>query len=330
MDCPTGADPAVQERLASDAVVPSAGPAVERAGLPPDADSWRGEVAARLERYRARRKPRAPHYPSLLLPFDTVESWSRPLSDSNTALTAAPIPTCQGTTLRMEEELISEGAPRIAASYPAIAEEPEPSAKVIEFPRSAAIPIPWIPQLAEPVMDRPRIVEAPEVLPPPPALGGILMEPAITHEENRAGADFPQSSASIPQRLLAGVVDSLILGTALAAFAAIFLRLNPALAPLPMLIAGAIAVSVWWWAAYQFLFVVYTGSTPGLRVLRLRLARFDGSPAGRRVRRWRVLASFLSACSLGLGYVWSMLDEDGLCWHDRITRTHIQSREQGQ
>src|SRR5271157_1180800 len=104
MDCPTGTDPAVQEGFACDAVVASAGPAVEGASLPPDAESWRGEVAARLERYRARRKPRAPRYPSLLLPFDSAESWSRPLSDTNTALTAAPMPTCQGTALRMEEQ----------------------------------------------------------------------------------------------------------------------------------------------------------------------------------------------------------------------------------
>ena len=329
MDCPTGTDPALQERFACDAVMASTGPAVEGAS-PPGAESWRGEVAARLERYRARRKPRAPRYPSLLLPFDSAESWSRPLSESNAAPTVAPMPAREGIALRMEEQLTPEEVSTIAASYPAIAEEPEPSARVIEFPRSAAIPVSWIPQLAEPVMDRPRIVEAPEVLPPPPALGGILMEPAKTNEENRTDADFPQSSASIPQRLLAGLVDSLILGTALAAFAAIFLRLNPARVPLPMLIAGVLAVSVWLWAAYQFLFVVYTGSTPGLRVLRLRLVRFDGSPAGRRVRRWRVLASFLSACSLGLGYLWSILDEDGLCWHDRITRTHIQSRDQAQ
>ena len=40
-------------------------------------------------------------------------------------------------------------------------------------------------------------------------------------------------------------------------------------------------------------------------------------------RRWRVLASYLSAFSLGLGYLWSVLDEDGLCWHDRITHTHL-------
>jgi hypothetical protein len=44
------------------------------------------------------------------------------------------------------------------------------------------------------------------------------------------------------------------------------------------------------------------------------------------LRRWRVLASFLSAVSLGMGYVWVFLDEDSLCWHDRITRTHLARR----
>ncbi|MBZ5546417.1 MAG: RDD family protein [Acidobacteriia bacterium] len=328
MDCPTGADPAVQEHLACDAALEPTGAVFEGASTSPDAESWRGEVAARLERYRARRKPHAPRYPSLLLPFDSAESWSRPLSETNSAVAAAPMPTRESSALRTEDQPATEEAPSVAASHSAMAIEPEASAKVIEFPRSAAIPVAWIPELADPVMDRPRIVECPEVLPPPPALGGILMEPAATKEENRTGADFPQASASIPRRLLAGVVDSLILGAALAAFAAIFLRLNPACAPLPMLIAGFLAVTVLLWAAYEFLFVVYTGSTPGLRALRLRLVRFDGSPIGRPVRRWRVLASFLSAFSLGLGYLWSVLDEDGLCWHDRITRTHIQAGKQ--
>jgi uncharacterized RDD family membrane protein YckC len=325
MDCPTGAEPALQDPLACDAALELTGTgAAASASALLDTEIWRGEVAARLERYRARRKPRAPRYPSLLLPFDSAESWSRPLPESNAAVAAAPMPTRESIALRMEVQTAAE-ATRIAASHPTMAEEPESSGKVIEFPRSAAIPVAWIPELAEPVVDRPRIVEAPEVLPPPPALGGILMEAATSKEENRTGVDFPQSSASIPMRLLAGLVDSLILGSALAAFAAIFLRLNPARAPLPILIAGFLLVAVLWWAAYEFLFVVYTGSTPGLRALRLRLVRFDGSLVGRRVRRWRVLASFLSAFSLGLGYLWSMLDEDGLCWHDRITHTHIQS-----
>src|ERR1035441_6738530 len=44
---------------------------------PPDPEAGRSEVAARLARYRTRRKPRAPRYPSLLLPFDSSDNWSR-------------------------------------------------------------------------------------------------------------------------------------------------------------------------------------------------------------------------------------------------------------
>jgi uncharacterized RDD family membrane protein YckC len=324
MDCPTGTDPAVQGRLACDAALDSTEAAVDGASLSADTESWRVEVAARLARYRARRKPRSPRYPSLFLPFDPVER-TRPHSDSDSP-PDTPIPGRDSVARQMVEPLTEDAMP--SPSYrPAPDAELELSAKVIEFPRSAAIPVSWIPELAESVMDRPRIVEAPEVLPPPPALGGILIEPPVARtEELRPGIDVPQSPASIPRRLLAGFVDSSILGTALAAFAAVFLRLNPSVAPVPVLITGFLAVATLLWAGYQFLFVVYAGSTLGMRVMRLRLVRFDGSPVGRRERRWRVLTSFLSASSLGLGYLWSILDEDGLCWHDRITRTQLQRR----
>jgi len=92
------------------------------------------------------------------------------------------------------------------------------------------------------------------------------------------------------------------------------------------MIAGVVvSLAVTLWFTYQFLFIVYTGSTLGLRAARLRLARFDGSPVPRGLRRWRVLASFLSALSAGLGYLWCFLDSDALCWHDRITRTHLRA-----
>ena len=214
----------------------------------------------------------------------------------------------------------------------------EQSAKVIEFPRSAAIPVFSPSPLADPIFDRPRIVEVPEILPSPPALGGMLIEPAPQEAADTGiGAELISSSASIARRALAALVDGVVLAMALAAFVAIFLRLNPELNPisnsalsavhgsLPTLAGAFGAIAVLLWVVYEFLFVVYTGSTPGLRTARLRLASFDGSPLNRRQRRWRVLASFLSAFSAGLGYLWCMLDEDGLCWHDRITRTHVQS-----
>jgi len=324
--------------------------------LDPNSDSWRLEVAARLERYRTRRKPRTPRYPSLLLPFDVPESWSRPVPPSGSP-TLATAPARQDFAFQKNEDPAALTAIALAAarqiSQPTSDETPEPapeqSAKVIEFPRSAAIPVFHPSELADPIFDRPRIVEAPEILPPPPALGGILIEPAPQEPaDRRAAADSPLPSASIFRRTLAVLVDGVILAIALAAFVAIFLRLNFNLSlslnrirgPFPMLIgpmpAGSMftgptlavalgALALLLWAAYEFLFVVYTGSTPGLRAARLKLASFDGSPLNRRRRRWRVLASFLSGFSAGLGFLWCVLDQDGLCWHDRITRTHVQA-----
>jgi uncharacterized RDD family membrane protein YckC len=329
---PTNGDLAVQPLLCAAEAAP--------ASVYPSADSWRVEVAARLERYRTRRKPRTPRYPSLLLPFDSPANWSRPAqlagwaearSGESGAAAATAERAVQDSTLESKEEQTTLAAP--ASAEPR--QTPELSAKVIEFPRSAAIPVFHRSELADPIFDfdRPRIVEAPEILPPPPALGGMLIEPA-PHESTDKRADCPSAirSASIGRRLLAVLIDGLIVATALTAFAAIFLRVNPSLklvrGPLPLLAVALGVFGVLLWAAYEFFFVVYTGSTPGLRAARLRLAAFEGSPLNRRTRRWRVLASLLSVFSAGLGYLWCVLDQDGLCWHDRITRSHVQSAAQ--
>src|SRR5580658_795204 len=349
----------------------------------PNPDSWRVEVAARLERYRTRRKPRTPRYPSLLLPFDAPDSWSRSASPTGCGSPPVAIASAraeqdpafhQDLAFHMEEgpaTVVTRFAETRPASQKAEEQAPESSANVIEFPRSAAIPVFHSSDLADPVFDRdrPRIVEAPEILPPPPALGGMLIEPADREPVDRR-ADFAcvSPSASRIRRALAALVDGAVLAASLAAFAAVVfyfnplyfnpnLRLDPGLSlslhpirgPLPLLagttigtaigtttgtttgttIAGAlVVVAVLLWAVYEFLFVVYTGSTPGLRAAGLHLAAFDGTPLNRRLRRWRVLASFLSGLSAGLGYFWCFLDQNGLCWHDRITRTHVRSLAQ--
>jgi uncharacterized RDD family membrane protein YckC len=349
---PPGGDLAVQPLLCvPSAVEQTRSNAIEAvsstASADPSADSWRVEVTARLERYRTRRKPRMPRYPSLLLPFDSPESWSRPttltrfaergsakigsVETGSGAGALVPLGADEISTFENIDGRSSVAEPAFSEPRPA----PEQSAKVIEFPRSAAIPAFHPSDLADPVFDhdRPRIVEAPEILPPPPALGGMLIEPA--HQEpidRRADVACAVPSASIVRRALAALVDGLILAAALAAFGAIFIHWNPSLNPirgtLPLLASVLGVVAVLLWGVYEFFFVVYTGSTPGLRAARLRLAAFDGSALNRRARRWRVLASFLSAFSAGLGYLWCVLDQDGLCWHDRITRTHVQSAAQ--
>jgi uncharacterized RDD family membrane protein YckC len=300
-------------------------------------DAWRQEVAARLARYRTRRKPRAPRYPSLLLPFDSANTWSR----NSTAKSFVPAAQEMHEEIRdrNNEVLIPPGrvhsgsADEAQHSLPSLAGEDqlqfqaveESFTNVIEFPRSAAIPVFHDTELAEPIVSRPRIVEAPEIVPPPPALGGILIESPQPELPERHLSTAPSvASASIARRLMAASLDALVLAAALSAGGAIFLRLNPIRLPVSGAIPAAGGLLVILWMIYQFVFIVATGSTPGLRVSRLQIAKLDGSSVSRRTRRWRVLASFLSGFAAGLGYLWCFLDQDSLSWHDRISRTHIQ------
>jgi uncharacterized RDD family membrane protein YckC len=278
---------------------------------------WRQEVSARLERYRMRRKPRAPKYPSLRLPFESADTW-RTASSQPTAREI--FPETENLAAAPEQRTVVEPA---ASAY-VVEQEPEPTAKIIEFPRSAAIPVYHGDELAEPVLERPRIVEAPEIVPPPPALGGILIEPPPDRNaDKRREPDYALPQASVGRRVAAAVVDCAVILSALAMFGAIFLRMNPERMTMSFMLPGGAAAATILWALYQYLLLVYSGTTPGLLVARMRLARFDGSRPSRRLRRWRVLASYLSVCALGLGYLWCLLDEDALCWHDRITRTHL-------
>lgn len=213
-----------------------------------------------------------------------------------------------------------------AAISSSISYAPETS-NLLEFPRPMMPPARPADELAEPVQDRLRIIEAPEITPPPPALGGILIESKEEPvSERRPGFEIPLQSSSRARRSTAAALDAIIVLTAASFFGYIFVNIAAPNLQWREIAPVAAGISALLWAAYQYLFLVYTGSTPGIRLAKLRLARFDGTAAPRRLRRWRVLASLLSAVSLALGYFWCFLDEDGLCWHDRITRTHMSPR----
>ena len=199
------------------------------------------------------------------------------------------------------------------------------SAKIIEFPRFAwGPPAPPPDQLAEPVSERPRILDVPEVAPPPPALGGITIEvPDRQEAEKRPGIDIPLQSAPLGMRFVAALIDGIIIAAASALFSFIFWKVAAVRPPQIQILGLAAGMPGLFWAAYQYLLIVYAASTPGLRVAGLELARFDGTMPTRALRRWRVLAAYLSAVSLGMGYAWVFLDEDALCWHDRITHTYL-------
>jgi uncharacterized RDD family membrane protein YckC len=295
---------------------------------PPDPDSWRHEVAARVDNYRTRRRPRAPRYPSLQLKFEPYE----PSSTGQAAASQAATAVVPGRlAIAMQDAVaVPQGEPSTQPkTYDGRSNVQEAGARILEFPRPVAPPPPVFPppvfdELAEPVVNRPRILEVPELELPPPALGGILMDPVAEPEkERRPGFELPLQAAPFSRRLFAGVIDSLIVVTAFAIFAYIFFRIT-SIVPAPRQAAGiSVGLIALFWITYQYLLLVFTGTTAGLKLSRLQLSRFDGSAVPVRIRRWRVLASVLSGFSLALGYAWCFLDEDRLSWHDRITRTYM-------
>jgi uncharacterized RDD family membrane protein YckC len=321
--------PAANQEAAADAVPTGAGcestsedaVTLGRPGQPLEPDSWRREIAARVIHYRGRR-PRTPRYPSLQLKFEPSEpsTLAQPAASQPTAVTsigqlAISMDIEPGPVLESPAQPMNDGP---------VAAAPEGATKILPFPRSSFMPPVAVEELAEPVFDRPRILEVPEVLPPPPALGGILIESSEEpKDDRRPGFELPLKPARLTRRILAGIMDALVVVASFAAFAYIFFRITAIVPPMREGLGVAAALLAVFWAAYQYLLLVHAGSTPGLKLARLELSRFDGRPVPRRLRRWRVLASVLSGVSLALGYAWCFLDEDELCWHDRITHTYM-------
>jgi uncharacterized RDD family membrane protein YckC len=302
---------------------------------PEEASAWRGELSAKLNRYRSKRKIRPPRYPSLSLPFDAVAPSTpsyaaqvpaefEPLSDRALALDS--MVRISPAAERPEEEMRSSFLEPQAAATPTSPHDfAHGGAKIIEFPGFAwGPPVSPPDQLAEPVMGRPRILDVPEEAAPLPALGGITIDAVEKQEsEKRPGIDLPLQSAPMAMRMFAAGIDGLIVVVASGLFAFIFWKIAAIRPPRLQLIGLAVGIPCLFWAVYQYLLLVYAASSPGLRVAGLELTRFDGGRTTRKLRLWRVLASYLSAVSIGMGYAWIFLDEDSLCWHDRITHTYL-------
>ncbi len=312
----TGTDP----KPVVEAVAPPGSAAAEEA-LPVRAaeipaqterQSWRLEVQARITLYRRRKRPAPPRYPSLALQSQSSRSARAP-----------------GSTVESQASSASHPANPQAIETASAANTTGGRGKLLQFFRSSIAPPQAIEELAEPVVDSPPILEVPDVLPPPPALGGILIEPSEpAAPKRRPGLELPLRTAPMVRRIVALLVDSLFVVAAVGLFTYICSKMGLVGLPRKEILWLAPILTALLWAGYQYLLLVYAGTTPGLRLAKLRLSRFDSAPVPRGLRRWRVLASILSGLSLTLGYAWCFLDEDQLCWHDRITQTYMAPVEQ--
>jgi uncharacterized RDD family membrane protein YckC len=228
----------------------------------------------------------------------------------------------------LTERAISEPAELITASALPLPE----TAKLIFFPKPPLMQDAPADQLAEPVFDVPRIVEAREetetVTVP---LADITLQPDPGEETCvpyiEPVLDLPVPVAPIARRVFAEIIDTLlvVMATAVFGFTASKLGAAALLGDPRALLGVAVLVPGIFWAVYKYVFLVHGGTTPGMRASHLRLVDFDGAAPAVAPRRYRALAMLVSAFPLGLGLMWSFVDTETLCWHDRISKTYVTS-----
>jgi len=333
----------------------------------PNADVWRNEIRSRVSRYRTRRGRRVEGAFSMRFPFPPAEpvafapavASEVSLEDDTLAaeLTNATEPT--GSFAPTEElaelehaaaegpaepapepiavggkaESLVEAAPAPLPQSepelpPIIQQRPRPKRKVIAFPRQAGAADVVYP-LADPVLpEQPRILDVPEELeafPSTPFLDGLQFEAAQQIPSEHIELPFRVVSRS--RRICAALVDCSLVAAASSTFALICHKMLPTLAlSKPILVTAALA-PVLFWGIYQYLLLVYAGTTAGMQVTGIRLSTFKGARPSLRHRRSRVVGLYLSSASLIMGLLWAFVDVDALCWHDRISETYLTKRE---
>ena len=224
---------------------------------------------------------------------------------------------------------------------PAYQLEPEPllppvsrppaKRKVLAFPRQPSNQEETY-RLADPVLpEQPRILDVPEELEPFPTTP--LLEGLRLPANQQAAAPSPDhieleaKPVSIARRIGAGAIDAAVVAAACLVFGAVAYKF---LAPLeltkPLLLASA-SLPVLLWSAYQYIMMMYAGRTAGMQLTGIQVRTFQDQAPGWRHRRSRTFGLYFSTASLMMGLLWSLVDVDALCWHDRISHTYLIRRE---
>jgi uncharacterized RDD family membrane protein YckC len=142
------------------------------------------------------------------------------------------------------------------------------------------------------------------------------------------GAPLRALPAGLARRFFALVYETLLLGALLLASALPFVMLmhgaDRAWArPLFQLFVLALAAAyfVWQWRR--------GGQTLAMKTWRIRLVTRDGTGLtwGRAVTRF--LFALAGTLLLGAGFLWALVDRDGLFLHDRLAGTRIVNDERG-
>jgi uncharacterized RDD family membrane protein YckC len=162
----------------------------------------------------------------------------------------------------------------------------------------------------------------------------LLIDVSLPPEREAALPELPAESvtrlcsgvfpvASIEERRAAAVVDAACLAFAYGGFLALFGSLGGHFTFSKLSAAVCFFTFAFVYVQYFGLFTIFGGTTPGMMVRGLQVASISGENPTAKQYLQRALGYMLSAGTLFLGFLWAIWDEDGLTWHDRLSRTYL-------
>ncbi|HET7212379.1 MAG TPA: RDD family protein [Terriglobia bacterium] len=140
-----------------------------------------------------------------------------------------------------------------------------------------------------------------------------------------AGEDEPSavSIAQMKMRFFAALIDALVLLSAVGIYALIFWAVGGAFSSGPLELAAMGLVGAFFIMLYFAGCTAMASATPGLLWARLEVITFEGNAPRLSDCLWRGFGYLVSMSAMMLGFIWAVVDAEGLTWHDRMSRTFI-------
>ncbi len=129
--------------------------------------------------------------------------------------------------------------------------------------------------------------------------------------------------ASLDDRRHALLIDMACLAFAYGGFLALFGSLGGHFTLSKLSATVCFLTFAFVYVQYFGLFTVFGGSTPGMMVSGIQVASFTADTPTARQYMLRATGYLLSAGTCFLGFLWVLWDEDGLTWHDRLSKTYL-------
>ena len=261
--------------------------------MPPPEPQWKKQLDLKLETYRSRQKTTADESPD-------AARGPAPLPEPSNKPNVISFERGKRDTVEPAEVILPSPDAAAGAGWRAGVQQ--------------AAPAPKLPPLR-------RASEPAEVLPArrAPSENGLSESSTEILEDD----DTEPRVAPIRLRAMAGLLDSALVLVALGIFLGVFRAFGGTITVDGEGFRSLLFVFFGILTFYWVLYLRYIGETAGMHWLGLRVLAFNGELPDDGQRWVRAVGAVLSTAALGLGFVWSLADEEHLTWHDRLSRTFV-------